>query len=109
MDGLTILPVAMPGQRITDEKNPEDGSILACRKDGDEVLFASWNPEMPVGMIWIPVGEFSPDPESIRPPDIDETGGEDVQAEDGTNTEERPAPHGPFGKGGLRRRPSVDG
>lgn len=107
--GITVLMTALPGQRITDEKNPEDGSVLAYRKAGDEALFASWDTQTSQGMAWIPVGEFSPDPEAIRPPDLNdpETEQEPEQEEDGTT--ERPSSSGPFGRrGGLPRRPGVE-
>jgi hypothetical protein len=104
--GITVLMTALPGQRVTDEKNPEDGSVLAYRKGGDEALFASWDTDSAQGMAWIPVGEFSPDPEAIRPPDIEEPA-EPEQAEDGTT--ERPSTAGPFGRrSGLPRRPGVE-
>jgi hypothetical protein len=108
-NGITVLMTALPGQRVTDEKSPEDGSILAYRKNGDEVLFASWDAETSKGMVWLPVGEFSPDPESIQPPDLEQPGQEPAEPEaDGTT--ERPSTAGPFGRGSgsLRRRPGVE-
>ncbi len=59
-------------------------------------------------MAWIPVAEFSPDPESIRPPEIVEEGEEQVQ-EAGDGTTERSVSQGPFGRAkGLRRRPEAE-
>ena len=110
--GVTFLMTAIPGQRIVNEKDLddgfEDGSVLALRKGGDEVLFASWDLEKPKGMTWIPVGEFSPDPEAIQPPGLEQPADEPEQpAEDGPS--ERPSAAGPFGRGGgLRRRPGVE-
>ena len=107
--GITVLMTALPGQRITDEKNPEDGSVLAYRKHGDEVLFASWDAEISKGMAWIPVGEFSPDPESIQPPGMEDPAQEQEQEAEADGTTERPSAAGPFGRSpGLRRRPGVE-
>lgn len=107
--GITVLMTALPGQRITDEKDPENGSVLAYRKGGDECLFASWDAEESKGMAWIPVSEFSPDPEAIMPPDIEDQPQEpETETTDGTT--ERPSAPGPFGRGpsSLRRRPGVE-
>ncbi len=103
-NGLMILMTPLPGQRIVDGQEPEDGSILAYRKDGDEGLFASWfidedenKPGKP--MVWIPISEFSPDPEAIRPPEIVEG---EAPTEEGTT--ERPVVEGPFGRGRGRSK-----
>jgi len=104
--GIQVLMTPLPGRRLIDGKDPEDGSILAYRKGGDEGLFASWNAEEDQPMAWIPVGEFSPDPEAIRPPEIVEGEEEPTPAEDGTT--EKPVVQGPFGRGGLRRRPTTE-
>lgn len=113
--GLTVLMAPLPGQRIVEGADPEDGSILAYRKGGDEGLFASWfiddNEDKPGRpMVWIPISEFSPDPEAIRPPEIVEEGQEQIQeSTDGTGTQDRPIVEGPFGRGrGLRRRPGAE-
>lgn len=108
--GITVLMTPIPGQRIVDEKDPDDGfhngSVLAFRNGGEECLFASWDVETPKGMTWIPVVEFSPDPEAIMPPDLDESQ-DQTEQEGPEGTTERPAPAGPFGRG-LRRRPGVE-
>jgi hypothetical protein len=102
--GIQVLLQPLPGQRLVEGAEPEDGSILAYRKDGDEGLFASWDVDHSKPMVWIPVGEFSPDPEAIRPPEIDETAQE--QPEEPTET---PVEHGPFGRGrGRSKRPSSE-
>lgn len=107
--GITVLMTALPGQRIVDANDPDngfvDGSILAYRKSGDEVLFASWDLDKPSGMVWVPVGEFSPDPEAIQPPGIGEDNPEPEAETEGPT--ERPSAAGPFGRG-LRRRPGVE-
>lgn len=105
--GIQVLMTPLPGQRLIDGAEPEDGSVLAYRKGGDEALFASWDAEVPKPMTWIPVGEFSPDPEAIRPPEIVEE--EPTQeATDGTGTQERPVVEGPFGRGrGRSKRPEA--
>lgn len=109
---IVVLPIPLPGQRILEGQDPEDGSILAYRKEGDEGLFASWfldedenKPGKP--MVWIPVGEFSPDPEAIRPPEIVEEGEEQPSGEEGAT--ERSSEQGPFGRprGGRSKRPGV--
>jgi hypothetical protein len=108
--GIMVLMAPLPGQRLVDGAEPEDGSILAYRKNGDEGLFASWfiddredKPGRP--MVWIPIGEFSPDPEAIRPPEIVETG-EPQETDDGS--QERPVEEGPFGRGRRRsQRPEA--
>lgn len=108
--GIMILMTPLPGQRIVDGQEPEDGSILAYRKDGDEGLFASWfidededKPGKP--MVWIPINEFSPDPEAIRPPDIVQEPGE---GEGGEGVQEKPVVEGPFGRGrGRSKRPEA--
>jgi hypothetical protein len=109
---IVVLPIPLPGQRIFgDGQDPEDGSILAYRKEGDEGLFASWfldedetKPGKP--MVWIPVGEFSPDPEAIRPPEIVEEA-EGQPSDEGAT--ERPSEQGPFGRprGGRSKRPGI--
>jgi len=112
--GVTILMSAIPGVRILGEEELEDGSMVALRKGGDEILFASWEndeKEHPKGMVWIPVSEFSPDPEAIRPPEIQEgpdpalpdDAPESAPAEDGTSEK----PGNPFGRN-LRKRPGLD-
>jgi hypothetical protein len=116
--GIQVLMTALPGQRVTKGAPPEDGSVLAYRSNGDECLFASWedeDEERGKGMAWIPVGDFSPDPESIRPPDILEgTETEGAPIDDGSGTTEADPGHGPMGgksggRSGLRRRPTVEG
>jgi hypothetical protein len=111
--GVTFLMTPLPGQRIVDGKDPddwEDGSVLALRKGGDEVLFASWEVENPKGMTWIPVGEFSPDPESVQPPNLEREEEHLEPPADETGASERPSAAGPFGRGSgsLRRRPGVE-
>lgn len=106
--GIQVLMTALPGRRLIDGKDPEDGSILAYRKNGDEGLFASWNAEEDQPMAWIPIGEFSPDPESIRPPEIIEGEETDPQPAEGETTVDKPVVHGPFGRAGLRRRPTTE-
>jgi hypothetical protein len=109
--GIQVLMAPLPGQRIVNAKDPEDGyedgSVLAYRKDGDEVLFASWDVEEPKGMVWIPVVEFTPDPEAIQPPDLADVEQPVEESTDGTGTSEKPQ-SSPFGRGGLRRRPGVE-
>lgn len=108
--GIQALITPLPGQRISDKENPDDGSVLAYRKDGEECLFASWNAEEPQGMIWIPIGEFSPDPEAIQPPDIVQEN-EEGQPDNSGTTESAPS-HGPMGgrqAPRLPRRPGVEG
>lgn len=110
--GITVLMQPLPGQRIGDGAEPEDGSVLAYRKDGDECLFASWHidedeekPGRP--MVWIPVGEFSPDPEAIRPPEI--VDGAESEPSDAPGIQERPSVEGPFGRPRSRsKRPEAD-
>lgn len=116
--GIQVLMAALPGQRVTPGLDVEDGSVLAYRGNGDECLFASWeddpkDPNRGKGMVWIPVGEFSPDPEAIKPPDIVETT-ESEPIDDGTGTTEADPGHGPMGgasggRSGLRKRPTVEG
>lgn len=111
-NAIQVLMTPLPGQRLVEGQEAEDGSILAYRKCGDEGLFASWfldededKPGKP--MVWIPIGEFSPDPEAIRPPEIitDEV---PTDAADGTGTQERPIVEGPFGRGrGRSKRPEA--
>jgi hypothetical protein len=113
-DGVTMLVSPLPGVRLIEESDGEDGSILAFRKGGDEVLFTSWDTETPKGMTWIPVREFSPDPEAVRPPDIfpaeteEQPTEEETTETEGDTTREKTSQSGPFGKGGLRRRPQVE-
>lgn len=118
--GIQVLISALPGQRVTPGLDVEDGSVLAYRGNGDECLFASWeddpkNPDRGKGMVWIPVGEFSPDPEAIKPPDIDDgQGDEGAPIDDGSGTTEADPGHGPMGgrsggRPGLRKRPTVEG
>jgi hypothetical protein len=105
--GIQVLMTPLPGQRLVDGGEPEDGSVLAYRKGGDEALFASWDAENSKPMAWIQIGEFSPDPEAIRPPEIVEEGEEPTEAPDGT--QERPVVEGPFGRGrGRSKRPQAD-
>jgi hypothetical protein len=114
--GITFLPVPIPGIRLSGNAGDgEDGSMIALRRGGEEILFASWEVDevegsddaKARGMVWVPVGEFSPDPEAIRPPDI---GVDDLPAEeqpDGTAEREG----SPFGgaRSGLKRRPTTGG
>lgn len=108
--GITVLMHPLPGQRVVEGQEPEDGSILAYRKDGDEGLFASWfvdedKPGKP--MVWIPVGEFSPDPEAIRPPEIIEEPGAEGEPQ-GEGASEHSVESGPFGRGrGRSKRPEA--
>ena len=105
--GIQVLMAPLPGQRLIDGGDPEDGSVLAYRKNGDEALFASWDAENSKPMAWIPISEFSPDPEAIRPPEIVEGEEEAQEAPDGT--QERPVVEGPFGRGrGRSKRPSAE-
>ncbi len=107
MDGsITMLMQPLPGIRLTTGKE-DDGSILGFRHGGDEVLFASWHDveAEEKAMEWIPIAEFSPDPEFFRPPDI-EPQPEEQPTEAADGTQERPVESGPFG-GGVRRRPGL--
>lgn len=100
--GMTVLMTPLPGQRLIVDQDPEDGSVLAYRKGGDEALFASWDADVSKGMTWIPVSEFSPDPEAIRPPEIIEEE-QPQESTDGSGTTERPIVEGPFGRGARGR------
>ena len=107
MDGaITMLMQPMPGIRLTPGKE-DDGSIVGFRRGGDEVLFVSWHDaereERP--MEWLPLAEFSPDPEYVRPPDVEPAGEPATEADDGTTEHQSQA--GPFGGGGVRRRPGL--
>lgn len=111
--GITVLLTVLPGQRIFSDQTSEDGSVLAYRKGGDEVLFASWfideeDENKPgKGMVWIPVGEFSPDPEAIKPPNLLQEEEETPPGGDGpTETESETGPFGRPGRG-RSRRPGV--
>lgn len=102
---ITMLVAPLPGIRLVEgNEEGESGSVLGFRKGGDEVLFASWSEEKDVPMVWIPLGEFSPDPEAIMPPDIVPAGEEEQPAE---GTVEKPG--NPFGRGGPRKRPGLEG
>lgn len=105
MDGITMLLTPIPGVRLVEgssEDADSSGSILAFRKGGDEVLFASWNGDKDVPLAWIPIAEFSPDPESIMPPDI--VPAEEPEVPEGTTEK----PGHPFGKSGPRKRPGLE-
>ncbi len=104
-NGVTMLITPIPGVRLVeggDQEADNSGSILAFRKGGDEALFASWDGSKDVPMVWIPISEFSPDPESIMPPDIVPS---DEPEQEGTTEK----PGNPFGKGGPRKRPGLEG
>jgi hypothetical protein len=105
---ITMLMTPLPGRRLVDGQESEDGSIIGFRKNGDEALFVSWNAEEDTekGMQWIPVSEFSPDPEAVRPPEVTEEGEGAVPSEDQLPTEV-PVKKGPFGRG-VRRRPELE-
>jgi hypothetical protein len=104
MDGkITMLVTPLPGLRLMGEgKEPEDGSIIAFRKDGDECLYV---PHDEKGMEWIPVGQFSVDPEAVAPIEYEEEPGE-VPAEETPAEEPREIPtrKSPFGGRPLKRR-----
>jgi hypothetical protein len=103
--GITMLVAPLPGIRIIEGNDEgESGSVLGFRKGGDEVLFASWNDDKDVPMVWIPLGEFSPDPEAIMPPDIVPAEIEEAPAGEGTTEK----PGNPFGRG-PKKRPGLEG
>lgn len=107
---VTLLLQPLPGLRLIEGGTTEEGSIVALRKDGDECLYVSGGEE-DKGMVWIPVGEFSVDPEAVTPPDFFEEpqpGGE-APAEGGEEqpVSEKPSRSGPMGR--LRRRPEIGG
>jgi hypothetical protein len=113
-NAIQVLMSPLPGQRLIEGQEAEDGSILAYRKCGDEGLFASWfldedenKPGKP--MVWIKISEFSPDPEAIRPPEIMEGNPEENPPQDaGDGTQERPIVEGPFGRPrGRSKRPQA--
>ena len=106
MDDIKLLMTPLPGVRLfpgEEAKEPEPGSIIAFRKGGDECLYASGGEEER-GLAWIPVGEFSVDPEAVTPPEfVDDPShlpAEDLQADDG----KKPG-RTPFG----RKRPELGG
>ncbi len=116
MDGkVTMLVNALPGLRLLGEGKTEEGSIIALRRDGDECLYVP-RMEDEKGMVWIPVGEFSVDPEAVTPPEFLEepAPGEGEPVVDGEPTAveaeqpptERPSRTGPMGRA-LRRRTEV--
>jgi hypothetical protein len=103
---ITMLISPLPGLRLLGgDAEPEQGSVIAFRKNGDEALFASWNDEegQEKGLAWIPVGEFSVNPDSVTPPEIleEEPQPGDEPQEDQPTTQ-RKGRGGPFG--GLPRR-----
>lgn len=104
---VTMLITPLPGLRLLGgDAEPEQGSILAFRKNGDEGLFASWNDEegQEKGLAWIPIGEFSVNPDAVSPPEIEEepVPGEEEQPGEEQPPTERKSRSGPFGS--LRRR-----
>lgn len=106
-DGITMLIAPLPGVRLGENKElDQDGSILGFRKNGDEVLFTSWDVEDRGGMQWIPVTEFAPEPDSVMPPEVLAEQQTEEVVEEGAA--EKPSSSGPFGRGGLRRRPELE-
>ncbi|MGI0148685.1 MAG: hypothetical protein ACREDF_04035 [Thermoplasmata archaeon] len=106
MDGkVTLLVNALPGLRLFQEGKTEEGSIIALRRDGDECLYVP-RTEEDKGMDWIPVREFSVDPEAVTPVEFLEDPqpgeGEAPEAEEGAV--EVPSRKGPFGGRQLKRR-----
>lgn len=82
----------------------EEGAILAVRKDGDEVLFASAESteEDRRPLAWIPLEEFSVNPVAIA---VEDDFLEEEKPPAGSLVEVPPAPGGPTGPG-VRRRSS---
>lgn len=117
MEGkVTLLMQALPGLRLFAEaegKEPEDGSIIALRKDGDECLYVPRTDDEK-GMEWIPIGQFSVDPEAVTPIDILEQPGEEGEIVDEATPEsggprEVPTRKSPFGGRQLKRRQQTEG
>jgi len=111
MDGkVTMLVNALPGLRLLGEEKTEEGSIIALRREGDECLYVP-RTENEKGMCWIPVGEFSVDPEAVTPVEfLDETtGGEGEQPVEGEEPAEIPSRKTPFGGRQLKRRETTGG
>jgi hypothetical protein len=113
MDGkVTMFVNALPGLRLLGEGKTEEGSIIALRREGDECLYVP-RTEDEKGMSWIPVSEFSVDPEAVTPVEfLDETppgeGEEQPEGEGGEPTEV-PSKRGPFGGRPLKRRETTGG
>lgn len=104
---ITMLLNPLPGIRVVDGQEDEDGSIVAFRKGGDEALFASWDVDTAKGMKWIPIEEFSVDPEAVKPADLDEgQPGTEEQPAEGETPVEVPSKKGPFGN--IRRRKELE-
>ncbi len=120
MGDMILTPGPLPGSRKIGTGQYEDGSILAFRKDGEEVLYASQSDERK-GLIWIPVTEFIVNPAEIEPLEEEAPAGEESvpgeepagpeekvptgeePASDSAELTEAPAPDGPF----LRKRPTT--
>lgn len=106
MDGkVTLLLQALPGLRLLGEGKTEEGSIIALRRDGDECLYVP-RTEDEKGMTWIPVAEFSVDPEAVTPPEFleEEPGGEEEVGGEGGEPAETTPRTGPFGGRQFKRR-----
>lgn len=106
MEGkVTLFLQALPGIRLLGEGKTEEGSIIALRRDGDEALYVP-RTEEEKGMTWIPVGEFSVDPEAVTPVEFLEDGQnpDEGQVEQGEEATEQSIRTGPFGGRQLKRR-----
>ena len=111
MDGkVTMLVTPLPGLRLLGGGKTEDGSIIALRRDGEECLYVP-RTEDERGMCWIPIGEFSVDPEAVPPVEFLEQlplEGEGHPAES-EEPSEVPSRKDPFGGRKLKRRETIGG
>lgn len=113
---ITLFIQPLTGLRLLGEEKTEEGSIIALRKDGDECLYVP-RTEDERGMTWIPIGEFSVDPEAVTPVEFSEAEpqpgeGEETpqgEGEGGDQPHEVTPRSGPFGGRKLKRRTEVDG
>lgn len=105
MDGkVTLLLQALPGLRLLGEEKTEEGSIIALRRDGDECLYVP-RTEDEKGMEWIPIAQFSVDPEAVTPVEfVEEAPAEGETVEEGGEPAEVKPRTGPFGGRQLKRR-----
>jgi hypothetical protein len=109
--GVTLLIHPLPGVRIVPDGKKEAGSIIALRRDGDECLYVP-DTEEEKGMEWLPIGQFSVDPEAVAIPDLEpavaevEPGTEPIEEQPQTDepAESAPVRKGPFGRGLKRRK-----
>lgn len=112
MDGkVTMLVNALPGLRLLGEGKTEEGSIIALRREGDECLYVP-RTEDEKGMVWIPVGEFSVDPEAVTPVEFLDEPGEETPGEEGGEGGEPTEvlkKGTPFGGRPLKRRETTGG